>query len=97
MEGQLVLENNFFDDKYYFQIQGSAMGTQFAPAYATLVLCFLEVKMYTKTQGVFGAKFAKYIQNQWKRLLDDCFIFWNRLRDIFMKFHKLLNELHKKH
>jgi hypothetical protein len=38
LEGiKLVLENNFFffDNKYYLQIKGTAMGTKVAPTYAT--------------------------------------------------------------
>ena len=37
---KLILENNvfFFDDKYYNQLHGTAIGTKMAPVYATLFL-----------------------------------------------------------
>ena len=45
---KIVLENNIFlFNNYYFkQIKGTAMGTKVASTYATLVLAFLEEKMY---------------------------------------------------
>lgn len=64
------------------------MGTKVAPTYATLVLGFLEEKMYAETHEIFGDEFSNYIKNQWKRYLNDCFIFWNRSRDDLLKFHK---------
>ena len=41
---KLVLENNHFafDNEYFLQIKGTAMGTKVAPTYATLVIGFLE-------------------------------------------------------
>jgi len=43
-----ILENNVFkfDNNYYKQTKGTAMGTKFAPTYATLVLGFLEKQLY---------------------------------------------------
>ena len=39
----ILKENTFqFNDKDYKQIQGTAMGTKMAPAYATLVMGYLE-------------------------------------------------------
>lgn len=70
LEGlQLILENNhfFFDDKYYLQIKGTAMGTKVAPTYATFVLGFLKEKMYAETHEIFGDEFAIYIKILWKR------------------------------
>ena len=41
---KFVSENNTFqfNDKYYIQISGTAMGTKRAPKYATLTMGFLE-------------------------------------------------------
>ena len=74
---EIVLENNIFsfNNNYLKQIKGTALGTKVAPTYATLVLAFLEEEMY-KTVKI--ENFAKYIKEQWKRFLDDCFIFWER-------------------
>ena len=49
---KIILENNNFDfnDKMYTQVRGTAMGTKFAPTYATLVLAYLEEKLYVQTE-----------------------------------------------
>ena len=77
---KIVLENNIFsfNNNYFKQIKGTAMGTKVAPTHATLVLAFLEEKMYKTVKIEKGEIFAKYIKEQWKRFLDDCFIFWER-------------------
>ena len=43
---KIVLENNVFslNNNYFKQIKGTAMGTEVAPTYATLVLAFVEEK-----------------------------------------------------
>ena len=43
----LVLQNNIFefDERYFLQIQGTAMGTKMAPAYANLFMGRLEAKI----------------------------------------------------
>ena len=43
----LVLKHNVFefDEKFYLQIQGTAMGTKMAPAYANLFMGRLETKL----------------------------------------------------
>ncbi|KAK3091940.1 hypothetical protein FSP39_023867 [Pinctada imbricata] len=93
---KLVLENNhfFFDNKYFLQIKGTAMGTKVAPTYATLFMGYLEEKLFSRTEDVFDANFGNCIRKNWKRYLDDCFIFWNRSLDDLNKFHDLLNGLH---
>ena len=35
-----------------------------------------------------------YIKEQWKRYLDDCFIFWERSMTDFAYFENVLNSLH---
>ena len=70
------------------------MGSKVAPTYATLVLGFLEQKLYSKTLERFGEEAAEYIHNNWHRFLDDCFIIWlSRLGNI-VEFTDILNELH---
>lgn len=75
---KLVLENNhfLFDDENYLQIKGTAMGTKVAPTYASLVMGYLEEKLYSILPDIFDADFTLYIKENWKRYLDDCFIFW---------------------
>lgn len=94
---KLVLENNnfCFNEAWFNQIKGTAMGTKVAPTYATLVLGYLEEKLYVKLQENEGTEFAQYIKNQWKRYLDDCFIFWKLSLHQFETFENALNSLHK--
>ena len=45
----ILKENTFrFDDKYYKQIQGIAMGTEVATTYATLVIGYLEKRRHNR-------------------------------------------------
>jgi hypothetical protein len=63
------------------------MGTKVAPTYATLILGFLEEKLFSETEQHFGENFGQYIRYNWKRFLDDCLIFCT----------KSLSELHQLH
>ena len=88
---KIILENNnfYFNVKVYTQVRGTAMGTKFAPTYATLVLAYLEEKLYVQTEIKFGKDFARYIKDNWKRFLDDCFILWTKgekNKDISLSF-----------
>ena len=75
---KIIIENNnfYFNDKMYMQVRGTTMGTKFAPTYATLVLAYLEEKLYVQTEIKFGKQFARYINDNWKLFLNDCFILW---------------------
>ncbi|XP_062601156.1 uncharacterized protein LOC134262845 [Saccostrea cucullata] len=92
---QVVLENNHFhfDEQFYLQIKGTAMGTKVAPTYATLVMGYLEEKLYSKLPEIFDETFVQYIRQNWKRYLDDIFIFWNKTEDDLEKFHTVINQL----
>ena len=50
--------------------------------------------MYETVKMEKDENFAKYIKEQWKRYLDDCFIFWERSMTDFAYFENLLNSLH---
>ena len=65
------------------------MGTKFAPTYATLVLAHLEEKLYVQTEIKFGKDFARYIKDNWKRFLDDCFILWTKGEENLKTFHSV--------
>lgn len=69
-----------FDGITYKQKLGTAMGTKVAPTYATLVLGFLEEKIYKNLEDQFSVEFKTFIQQSWKRFLDDCFIIWTKPR-----------------
>ena len=96
LEGiKVILENNnfMFDGSFYNQIRGTAMGTKFAPTYATLVLAYLEERLYTQLENV-NKNLAEYVKNNWKRFLDDCFIIWLDSEKELTDFHEVINNLH---
>ena len=62
--------------------------------YATLVLGFLEEKLYRTLEHQKGIAFANFVRDQWRRYLDDCFIFWQRSMDDLVYFYRTLNSLH---
>ena len=70
------------------------MGTKFAPIFSTLVLRYLEEKLYANLKKEFDCHFKQYIIDNFKRFLDDCFILFTRSDDDLKKLHKCLNELH---
>ena len=65
---KLILENNIFkfNSTYYKQLKGCAMGTKFAPIYATLTLAFLETSLYSKIKDNYGEEF----ENQFKKTME---------------------------
>ena len=97
LEGiKFILENNyfFFNDTYFLQTKGTAMGTKFAPIYATLVLGYLEETLYRKVEDVFDLNFKSYFEKNFKRILDDCFILFRKSDEDLTKLHELINTLH---
>ena len=77
---KLILKNNTFtfENENYIQLKGTAMGTKFAPTYATLVLGYLEMKLYDILEANYGKDNADKIVKNYKRFLDDIFIIWNQ-------------------
>ena len=73
----VVKETTFkFDGQHYRSIQGTAMGTKMAPTYATLVMGYLERKLYDKFENHYDIEQQERFINNFKRFLDDCFLFW---------------------
>ena len=75
-------------------IYGTAIGTKFAPTYATLVLAYLEEMLYLQTEIEFDKELAGYIKDNWKRFMDDCFILWSKGEENLIRFHSILNSLY---
>ena len=76
---KLILENNSFcfNDIFFIQSKGKAMGTNVAPVYVTLVLAYLEENMYEHSEEEFDSHHYENtpIQIYW--------IFYNQKRKIF--------------
>ena len=93
MEGiNFILNNNtfHFNGNYFRQTKGTAMGTKFAPVYATLVTGYLEETLYENIKIRFGHEFGnEFIQN-WKRFLDDCFVPWIKSRSELLELKDIL-------
>ena len=70
------------------------MGSKFAPIYATLVLAYLEEKMYEQSEKEFYSDFRTYLVANFKRFLDDCYLIFTRSEDQPKKFYNSLNSLY---
>ena len=70
------------------------MGTKFAPICATLVLGYLEETLYRKVEIVFDLNFKTYIEENFKRFLDDCSILFRKSDEDLTKLPELINTLH---
>ena len=69
-----ILKNNscVFDNKYFLQLQGTAMGTVFASTYTKLSMRYHEVKLYDLIELNYNLDIRQYFVENWKRFLDDC-------------------------
>lgn len=83
----LVLKNNVFefDEKYFLQIQGTAMGTKLAPAYANIFMSVIETQLLTM---------AGNNAILWKRFIDDIFVAWKGSISEFEEFAAAINTIH---
>ena len=70
------------------------MGSKFAHINATLVLANLEEKMNEQSEECFDSDFRKYIETNFKRFLDDCFLIFTQTEEQLIKYFNLLNSLH---
>ena len=78
--------------KFYSQINGTAMGTAFAPVYANLTIGFLETKLYILYSQI-NVDYSNYLKKYFFRYIDDCFIILPNYIN-FEHFHSILNNLH---
>ena len=84
-----ILKYNYFrfDNKYYLQILGTAMGTTFAPNYSNIFLGHFEHEALLNAPHNFTPIL-------WKRFIDDIFLIWTHGEDTLLQFHEYLNRLH---
>ena len=83
----IVLTKNYFqfDNSMYHQIQGTAMGTKMAPAYANLFMAKVEELMLE----TYPTK-----PELWKRFIDDIFMVWLGSPESLNEFVSHLNQAH---
>ena len=92
----IVLEFHTFtyNRRFFLQIRGISMGTKSAPSIATLVMAYLEIKLYQ----VIETKYDRLVQQEfickWQIFLDDCFINWDTRIDTAVSLASILNNLH---
>ena len=56
-----------FNNDFYDQIKGAAMGIIFITTYATLLMAYFEIKLK------YGELLAEYIKEKWNLFLDECY------------------------
>ena len=61
------------------------MGTKCAPTYVTLVMAYLEIKLYNIIGEKYGEEIKQQFVREWLRYLDDCFFDWDEKIDTFSK------------
>ena len=83
----VVLKNNFFqfNDDFYQQLRGTAIGTKCAPSYAILFLAALEEKLLADAQD------KPWV---WWRYIDDIFLIWQHGEEKLRDFITFLNGAH---
>ena len=96
---EFVLTNNnfMFDDKFYHQIVGTAMGSKCAPPFACLTVAYLEEsKLFPIIlPNYFNILQQKWIEDNLKRYMDDGFLALLNTINI-STFMKCLNMMHPK-
>jgi hypothetical protein len=83
----LMLKNNdfLFNEDWYLQVGGTAMGKKFAPNYANIFMAKWESEALNKCPKKPQCYF---------RYLDDIFIIWPHTREEFTEFLDILNSHH---
>ena len=66
---KLILQNNNIkcNNEFYNQIEGTAMGTIFAPNFATLSMGYFEIKLYSACTFKYGDLSVEYTKENWNR------------------------------
>ena len=84
---RIILEGNHFEfaGNMYKQVQGTAMGTKMAPAYANLFMCELETE-FLKEEIV-----QPFV---WRRFIDNILIIWPGSKEKLMELITRLNKYH---
>ena len=94
---EFILRNtNFkFDEIFYNQTEGTALGTKCAPPYACLVLAYKEeTKLFPiELPKFFSTEEIQIMKKVFRRHMDDGFLLWPAMLN-FDNFIVYLNNLH---
>lgn len=82
LELNLNCNDFLFNNEWYLQVSGTAMGKKFAPAYANITMAVFEAEVMKKIDKKPLAYF---------RYLDDIFMIWPHSLDDFQAFFNILN------
>lgn len=84
---RMILTMNIFEfnNNYYIQKHGTAMGTRMAPSYANLFLAKFETD---------ALMHAPHQPHTWWRFIDDIFMIWTHTENDLLNFISYLNNLH---
>ena len=90
-----VLENNIFhfNDEYFKQMIGTAMGTDVAPTFSTLTVRYSEIKLYNLCEQNWGVEMRNYVPENGSRFLYDCEIRLDQKKVPQEKFLEMLNSI----
>ena len=87
-----------FDNEYFLQFQGTAVGTVFTPTYANVSMGYHEIKLYHLIELNYNLDIRQYFMENWKRFLDDCQILLKtnlvKLDDLSTILNSINNNIH---
>ena len=90
----LKIKHFVFNEEFCGQIAGTNMGNIVAPTYATLVMGYLKIQFYEKFKNEFGVNNGKYIEENWCRFLDKCYIALDPTNTNLLKLFDILYDIH---
>lgn len=84
-----ILKHNFFsfNQQFYLQQHGTAMGTRMAPSYANIFMAQLETQLLTNPPN-------SLLPLLWKRYIDDIFMIWPHGQTTLEHFLQYMNNFH---
>lgn len=86
LTNEILTKNYFrFQDKYYLQQRGSAMGSPMAPNYANLFMGKFELDFVYNNNP-----YSKFLKQYWRYIDDLCFI-WSGNTEDLKNFHTYMN------